>query len=200
MSSLLLNFDLPPVDPSTSSMTDDVKPAVLSVAQFRAQLERQMSDIENHLIFELRACEGKQSAVAARARLEGFYAMKGEVVAGYAEARQASAWQPEICICAAVTTREGRIFRGHRHGDALQAAGKNGCHPSSLATTQGFITSRNRFVDREEGARLQREAGIVSAHTGQFTDFLFSEDLYLGDKDSVVISLAPPVLEDDAHE
>lgn len=84
----------------------------------------------------------------------------------------------EVCICAAVLTREGAIFRGHRHDDAIMTAGKSGCHPSSLAATQGFITSRGRYVNREDAARLQEHAGIVSVRTKAFPRVLFSEDLY----------------------
>lgn len=86
----------------------------------------------------------------------------------------------EICICAAIRTKEGKLVRGHRHDDAILTAGKMGLTPSSLMETQGFITSNNRFVDRIEGMRLQKAAGIPSAYTGQplTGDLLFSEDLY----------------------
>jgi hypothetical protein len=52
--------------------------------------------------------------------------------------------------------------------------------PERGLNTQGFVTSRNRFVGRQEGARLMRAVGHVSAMTGEsFTsDTLFSEDLY----------------------
>jgi hypothetical protein len=43
---------------------------------------------------------------------------------------------------------------------------------------QGFITSRNRYVDREEGLRLQLAAGIESVAPGGYRGQLFSEDLY----------------------
>ena len=39
---------------------------------------------------------------------------------------------------------------------------------------QGFLTSKNRFVDREEGARIQ----IANGHKIDFENRLFSEDLY----------------------
>lgn len=88
----------------------------------------------------------------------------------------------EICICAAIQLSGGELFRGHRHDDAIQTAGKAGVERGSIADAeQGFITSRNRFVGREEGARLQRAAGIPSATTGELPSdgMLFSEDLYL---------------------
>lgn len=88
---------------------------------------------------------------------------------------------PEICICAAIRMNNGVILRGHRHDDCFNTARKYGYGEILTQGKQGFVTSRNRFVSREEGAQLQQAAGIVSAHTGQFTDFLFSEDLYFND-------------------
>lgn len=86
----------------------------------------------------------------------------------------------EICICAAIVTKEGEIIRGHRHSDAIATAGKKGLRPSSLEATQGFITSRNRFVGRRDAAQLQKAAGIksIDPSRGEFPDLLFSEDLY----------------------
>jgi hypothetical protein len=43
---------------------------------------------------------------------------------------------------------------------------------------QGFVTSRNRFVTREEGMKLQITAGIPSVGGGYRGNRLFSEDLY----------------------
>lgn len=87
----------------------------------------------------------------------------------------------EQCICAAIQLPNGEVWRGHRHDNCIEVAGKAGATRDDIANAeQGFITSRNRFVGREEGARLQRVAGIVSAHTGRLPiDMLFSEDLYL---------------------
>ncbi len=99
---------------------------------------------------------------------------------------------PEIVICAAIRLPDGRVIRGHRHGDAIRTAaalvdwqhkpesGVNGppWHPS-MCEDQGFVTSRNRYVGREEGLRLQLAAGIPSADpSGYRARQLFSEDLY----------------------
>jgi hypothetical protein len=88
--------------------------------------------------------------------------------------------QAEICICAAVRIPDGSIIRGHRHLHALVVAWNE--YPSLHITKdmQGFITSRNRFVTRAEGAELQRLAGVKSAATGREVegDVLTSEDLY----------------------
>lgn len=89
----------------------------------------------------------------------------------------------EICICAAVRTKDGTVIRGHRHADALQNA-LNRQPPLEFDhgapwQGQGFVTSTNRFVDRTEGALLQRLAGIPSVMTKQLpVEILFSEDLY----------------------
>lgn len=85
----------------------------------------------------------------------------------------------EICICAAVKTTDGDIIRGHRHGDCFYAIVRMGKEISPEVNSQGFVTSKNRYVDREDGARLQREAGVISVWTkAPIKNTLFSEDLY----------------------
>jgi hypothetical protein len=107
--------------------------------------------------------------------------LRGKVEAAAAEIAQLTAQQLEVCICAALQLPDGELFRGHRHDDAIHTAGKAGVAREAIyAAEQGFITSRNRFVTRDEGAALQRAAGIPSAQTGTLPDgMLFSEDLYL---------------------
>ena len=86
---------------------------------------------------------------------------------------------PEVCICAAVKTECGKVIRGHRHGDCFHAIIQRRLNICKKMDSQGFITSLGRYVDRKEGARLQREAGIKSAQTGEeVKGLLFSEDLY----------------------
>ena len=89
--------------------------------------------------------------------------------------------EPEQCICAAIRLPNGEVWRGHRHDDCIIIAGNGGASRLDIAAAeQGFITSRNRFVSRGEGAAIQRAAGIVSATTGRLpVPPLFSEDLYL---------------------
>lgn len=96
----------------------------------------------------------------------------------------------ETVICAAIRLPDGRVFRGHRHGDCIHTAHalvtyrfENGYStvewgPTS-ATDQGFVTSANRYVDRQEAMRLQLAAGIASVADGGYRgDSLYSEDLY----------------------
>lgn len=88
------------------------------------------------------------------------------------------AHQLEICICAAIKMG-GLIIRGHRHDDCLRNIKAR--RLDSEPIVQGFMTSQNRFVDREEAMQLQRAAGEKSAYSpdGELHgDILFSEDLY----------------------
>lgn len=86
----------------------------------------------------------------------------------------------EICICAAVKATDGTVVRGHRHGFCMQAIIYMGKQVDRRSEAQGFITSRNRYVTREDGRKLQDAAGIPSADLpdGYKGDTLFSEDLY----------------------
>src|SRR5690348_8766603 len=86
----------------------------------------------------------------------------------------------EIVICAAIRTKDGTVIRGHRHGDCMYTAMRMRYKKQDLSfTDQGFVTSRNRYVSREEGRKLQDAAGIKSAAPeGYVADTLFSEDLY----------------------
>ena len=85
----------------------------------------------------------------------------------------------EFCICAAVKDESGAVIRGHRHGDCFVAIQNRGGKISKSIDSQGFVTSKNRFVTREEGRKLQEKAGIKSADPdGYRGNTLFSEDLY----------------------
>jgi hypothetical protein len=83
---------------------------------------------------------------------------------------------PEICICAALRLSDGRIVRGHRHDDCFRTLSGWMCGEVDRPE-QGFVTSRNRFVDRVEAFRLQKAAHVESL-TGYRGEQLFSEDLY----------------------
>ena len=85
----------------------------------------------------------------------------------------------EIVICAAIKYKDGTIIRGHRHGDCAYDCNRP-LKKDFEGHIQGFITSRNRFVDRKEGMKIQKAAGIPSAweEDGHYGDILFSEDLY----------------------
>lgn len=93
----------------------------------------------------------------------------------------------EIVICAAVRAKDGTVIRGHRHGNALQALqmipGYEKERPHG--DDQGFVTSKNRYVNRKEAYQIQKAAGIPSALEGTeharsayAAEECFSEDLY----------------------
>lgn len=86
----------------------------------------------------------------------------------------------EIIICSAIEVLlDGRIIRGHRHCDCYHNLGQRKEYPPHVTCLEGFITSRNRFVEREVAMVLQVLAGIQSADPGGYRgDILYSEDLY----------------------
>lgn len=92
--------------------------------------------------------------------------------------------EKEIVICAAVRAKDGTVYRGHRHGHALyKPFGLQGMpgyeDERPHGDDQGFITSKNRYVTREEGMKIQIAAGIPSHDPGGYRGKeLFSEDLY----------------------
>lgn len=96
--------------------------------------------------------------------------------------------EPEIVICAAIRADDGYIVRGHRHNDAIRTMRGMPRYADSKAPygdDQGFITSKNRYVNRKEGMELQKAAGIPSKYEldgkpeGAFLHGeLYSEDLY----------------------
>lgn len=89
--------------------------------------------------------------------------------------------EKEICICSAIKSVDDYVIRGHRHSDCFNTMRQIPRYADQKAYDweQGFITSKNRFVTREEGRKLQDEAGIESADpTGYREGTLFSEDLY----------------------
>lgn len=85
----------------------------------------------------------------------------------------------EIVICAAVKAEDGTIYPCRRHGHGLLAIQFDNKKPIKSHEQQGFLTSKNRYVSREEGRKLQDVAGIPSvSKDGYRSNTLFSEDLY----------------------
>lgn len=91
----------------------------------------------------------------------------------------------EVCICAAVQMPDGYVVRGHRHSDCIHTIYGIKRYQTGLSKMYeeiiyGFMTTKNRFVDRKEGLKLQLAAGIKSADKeGSYRgDELYSEDLY----------------------
>lgn len=75
----------------------------------------------------------------------------------------------------------GIVITGHRHGQCIwtivSLLGLRTCTNAIDATgehIQGFLTNKNRFVDRQEAAIIALEAKQITEET----TVLFSEDLY----------------------
>lgn len=91
----------------------------------------------------------------------------------------------EFIICSAIKHEDtGKIYYGHRHNHCLDASNGelswklNRQEISKIKRIQGFITNKNRFVDR-------KEALIIALANNQVIDKdkirgndLYSEDLY----------------------
>lgn len=91
----------------------------------------------------------------------------------------------EICICSAIQMPDGELIRGHRHDSCYDVVRRRPDAEEKrldiVHAAQGFITSRNRFVDRREAMTLQRASGLPSRYRkdGAYVgEELFSEDLY----------------------
>lgn len=94
--------------------------------------------------------------------------------------------RPEFVICSAVRASDGRVIRGHRHNDAIRTlTGIPGYEKERPhGDDQGFVTSHGRYVNRKEGCKIQKAAGIPSVLDGTkgnepyLHGELYSEDLY----------------------
>jgi hypothetical protein len=91
----------------------------------------------------------------------------------------------EYILCAAVYYIDGEIYphqpagilsgfviSGHRHHNILSLL--HILCPGKKNIIQGFLTSENRFVDRNEARQIAWESGQSDRKIGM----LFSEDLY----------------------
>lgn len=73
---------------------------------------------------------------------------------------------------------KGIVFSGWRHGNCIYqmvaVTGLRSVPAEAGPEIQGFLTNKNRFVDREEAAKIAYESG----QTEKLLVRLFSEDLY----------------------
>jgi hypothetical protein len=78
-----------------------------------------------------------------------------------------------------VNVDHGMVFCGLRHGNCLYAmCAFTGLRQAQAGKeTQGFITTKNRFVDREEAARIALSSGQIKK-LSYSKKSLYSEDLY----------------------
>jgi hypothetical protein len=72
----------------------------------------------------------------------------------------------------------GVVISGWRHGNCIYQmvaiTGLRSIPKEAGEEVQGFLTNKNRFVDRVEGAQIAFDAG----QTDELKNRLFSEDLY----------------------
>lgn len=81
--------------------------------------------------------------------------------------------------------KEGVVILGHRHGDIIKNVGnllgkrtvENG-EDSVGKYTQGFLTNKNRFVDRKEGAEIAWKENQILDVGRANPECLYSEDIY----------------------
>jgi len=77
-----------------------------------------------------------------------------------------------------VNCDKGLVFCGYRHNHCMYTmvavTGLRSVETEVGEYVQGFLTNKNRFVDREEGAKIHQSNG----HKTDFENRLFSEDLY----------------------
>ena len=83
---------------------------------------------------------------------------------------------PEVIICAAILMPDGYIVRGHRHNDCIHTRAGYTRYLGQREVEQGFMTSRNRFVGREEAYVIHNSEWLVNPTEG--VRDLFSEDVY----------------------
>lgn len=77
----------------------------------------------------------------------------------------------------------GLVVEGHRHADIIRTMvnllGKRTCtngEDCAGESEQGFVTNKNRFVNRVEAMKIARDANQIIAET-TFNE-LYSEDIY----------------------
>jgi hypothetical protein len=78
---------------------------------------------------------------------------------------------------------KGLVFCGHRHSQCMYTmcsiTGLRSALPEVGEYVQGFLTSKNRFVDRKQALEIALAVGQVDEkNLGNSLIGLFSEDLY----------------------
>jgi uncharacterized membrane protein len=88
--------------------------------------------------------------------------------------------KPEFILCSAIEFN-GNIISGYRHVDCINFAIK---HIAQNVTREnsicGFLTSKNRFISREDAFKIAKERSQIwhKLHDGVDENILVSEDLY----------------------
>lgn len=89
--------------------------------------------------------------------------------------------KPEKLLCAAILYC-GEIIAGYRHGDCVNIIEKQNkaFKYDKMSKDIGFLTSKNRFVDRYEAFKIAKKEKQIwhNLHDDVEDNFLISEDLY----------------------
>lgn len=85
----------------------------------------------------------------------------------------------EYILCAAIyyvdtSMNDCHIICGYRHSDCMHTYYKLTYKRTTQEDIQGFLTSKNRFVDRAEAADIAYKAGQIK----DIADCLISEDVW----------------------
>ena len=97
----------------------------------------------------------------------------------------AAIWYKDLSTAKYLPTNvdKGVVVAGHRHADIIKTVvnllGKRTCQfgeDCAGESEQGFVTNKDRFVDRVEAMKIARAANQVISDT-TFEE-LYSEDLY----------------------
>lgn len=149
--------------------------------------------IEYEEINKVKTCVGMQSSPTNLRLLVPSYEMVGKIVlkldlgsviinfANNETIVCAANWYKELPtpVYKPKNITEGIVFCGHSHlmclHQMIAMTGKRQCEAGP--EEQGFITSSNRFVDREEAAKIALAAGQIKQLTYSKKD-LYSEELY----------------------
>lgn len=106
----------------------------------------------------------------------------GAYCAGCAQARyyqyQNDPAQESIVACACVIPKRGLRFFGKRHKDCFATMPHSIPRIERAAAEQGFLTSRDRFVDRKTAAFIALAAGQIKGKLITPSTWLTSEDLW----------------------
>jgi hypothetical protein len=92
---------------------------------------------------------------------------------------------PDRIASPAIMSKEGKVFTGINHGDAwqnLEDAGHTVMPATNFAASQGFLTSKGRFVSREQAVDIAEAAKQINTKDSSkpktfMTKKLISEDL-----------------------
>lgn len=76
-----------------------------------------------------------------------------------------------------INLKTGLVICGRRHADCIHTYWKFTGLSTDSSAEQGFMTSRDRFVNRKEGYEIAESAGQIMDGRGDGRT-LFSEDLY----------------------